>query len=115
MVDYKQVIVVRKDLKWGKGKLAAHAAHAAVGSMMVADQSLVTKWSEKGGKKVVLKINDLKSLKEIYKKVKAAKLPSFLVKDAGLTQLEAGTVTCLGIGPANAKDVDKITGKLKLL
>jgi len=47
--------------------------------------------------------------------VKNAKLPHFLVKDAGLTQLKVGTITCLGIGPSEEKKIDKITGKLKLL
>lgn len=112
---YKQVIVVRKDLEWGKGKLAAHVAHAAVGSLMKTDSSIIEKWQDEGGMKIVVKVKDLKELKNIQAKIKNAGLPHFLVKDAGKTQLEHGTVTCLGIGPANKKFVDKITGKLKLL
>lgn len=112
---YKQVVVVRKDLDWGKGKLAAHAAHAAVGSMMEADPRIVEKWQDEGGMKIVVKVKDLKELKDLQKKIDAAKIPHFLVKDAGKTQLKAGTVTCLGIGPADEKKIDKITKKLKLL
>jgi len=112
---YKQVIVARKDLKWEKGKLAAHVAHASVGSLKWVDEKILKRWEEKGSKKVVLKVEDLKNLNEIYKKVMAAKLPCFLVRDAGLTQLKKGTVTCLGIGPAEEQKIDKITEKLKLL
>ena len=111
----KQVIVVRKDLRWGKGKLAAHVAHASFGAARMAKEEIVKKWEEEGAKKVVLKVGDLKELKEIYKKAKKAKLPCFLVRDAGLTQLKAGTITCLGIGPCEERKIDKITGKLKLL
>jgi PTH2 family peptidyl-tRNA hydrolase len=73
------------------------------------------KWKREGAKKVVLKVKNLEELKNTYKKAKIAKIPCYLVKDAGLTQLKAGTITCLGIGPAEEKKIDKITGKLKLL
>lgn len=111
---YKQVIVVRNDLKIGKGKLAAQACHASVGAMRLTDEKIVERW-EKFAKKVVLKVGGEKELLEIYKKVKREKIPCFLVKDAGLTQLEPGTVTALGIGPMEEGSIDKITGKLKLL
>jgi PTH2 family peptidyl-tRNA hydrolase len=111
----KQAIIFRKDLKMGKGKLAAHAAHASLGSMRATDGKIVETWEKSGEKKVVLKIEDEKKLREIYKKAKDAKLPCFLVKDAGLTQLKAGTITAVAIGPADEKKIDKITGKLKLL
>ena len=112
---FKQTIVVRKDIEWGKGKLAAHVAHAAVDSMMKADPDDVEIWIKEGGMKIVLKIPTLKDLTTISRKVKEAKLPFALIRDAGRTQLKSGTVTCLGIGPAEQKKIDKITGKLKLL
>jgi len=42
-------------------------------------------------------------------------LASAIVHDRGLTQVEPGTATCVGIGPAPADLVDKITGTLPLL
>jgi len=112
---HKQVIVVRKDLKLGVGKIASQVAHAAIGSMKNVDADAVNEWESEGSKKVVLKVNNLKELKEIENKLKKVKMPYFLVKDAGLTQLKAGTVTALGIGPIAEKEIDRITGKLKLL
>lgn len=114
---YKQVIVFRKDIlkKIGKGKTAAHVAHASVGSLRRADENIIEKWEKEGSEKVVLKVKNLKELKRLYKKTKGAKLPCILIRDAGLTQLKKGTVTCLGIGPEKEKKIDKITGKLKLL
>lgn len=112
---YKQVVVVRKDLKMGKGKLATQVAHACIGSLKKASEKIIKKWEEEGAKKIVLKARDLKELKNIYKKVKDSGLPYFLVRDAGLTQLKKGEITCLGIGPAEEKKIDRITGKLKLL
>lgn len=112
---YKQVIILRKDLDVGKGKLIAHALHAAIGAMRKIDNETIKKWENEGGKKVVLKVHALKELKEIESKLKKVKIPYFLVKDAGLTQLKAGTITALGTGPIEEKKIDKITGKLRLL
>ena len=112
---YKQVIILRKDLDASKGKLIVHGIHAAIGAMKKVDNETTEKWESEGSKKVVLKVNGLKELKEIENKLKKIKIPYFLVRDAGLTQLKAGTVTALGIGPAKEKEIDVVTGKLKLL
>lgn len=111
----KQVIVVRKDLDIGKGKLATDVAHASVACVRKSDEEIIEKWEKQGAKKVVLKVKSLEELEKIYKKVKKSGLPCFLVKDAGLTQVKPGETICLGIGPADEKEIDKITGKLKLL
>ncbi|MGC9059288.1 MAG: peptidyl-tRNA hydrolase Pth2 [Candidatus Aenigmatarchaeota archaeon] len=111
----KQVIIVRKDLEWGKGKLAAHVAHASLEAAFQVDRETLEKWRKEGAKKVVLKVKDLKELKEIEKKLKKEKISYVKISDAGLTQLKKGTVTCIGIGPIEEKIIDKITGKLKLL
>lgn len=111
---YKQVIIVRSDLKIGKGKMIAQALHAAMGSLSLLKNEIVERWEDEGAKKVVLKSN-LDELKEIERKLKKRNIPYFIVRDAGLTQLKPGTITALGIGPVEENIIDRITGKLKLL
>lgn len=110
----KQVILIRKDLKMGLGKAVAQACHASLGAALKCNKKILRKWEEEGCKKVVLKAG-LEEILETWKKAKKAGMPSFLVVDAGLTQLEPGTVTALAIGPVEEGRVDRITGKLKLL
>lgn len=118
MVEIKQVIVVRTDLKMGKGKLSAQVAHAAIAS---AEESRGMRgswyqdWKEQGQAKVVVKAGGEGELDELLKRAKTLGLPTSLIRDAGRTQLEPGTVTCLGIGPAPADLIDRVTGNLKLL
>jgi len=112
-MELKQVIVVRSDLKLGKGKLAAQVAHASVSA---ADKSPWKKeWINLGQKKTVVKCSGEKELLDLMKRASVQNLPVALIEDAGLTQIPAGTKTCLGIGPAPVEQIDKITGKLKLL
>jgi PTH2 family peptidyl-tRNA hydrolase len=114
----KQAIVVRSDLRMGKGKLAAQVAHAslsAVEEAMDRRPDWFSEWKREGQAKIVLKVQNEEALHELYKRARAAKLPAALIEDKGLTQLEPGTVTCLGIGPGPEDQLDRITGKLKLL
>jgi PTH2 family peptidyl-tRNA hydrolase len=45
----------------------------------------------------------------------AAGIATYIVHDAGRTQIPAGSQTVLAIGPAPKSALDKITGHLKLL
>ncbi|MEM4700384.1 MAG: peptidyl-tRNA hydrolase Pth2 [Candidatus Nezhaarchaeales archaeon] len=116
--DFKQVIVVREDLKMSKGKLAAQAAHAAI---MAAEQARNTKaewwsaWFTSSQKKVVLKARDLEELMKVERDARELGLPTAIVIDAGLTELPPGTPTAVGIGPAPSDLIDMVTGKLRLL
>jgi len=113
MEELKQVIVVRADLKLGKGKLAGQVAHAAVSA---AEKSKWKKdWFSQNQMKAVLKCSGEGELVGLYEQARRAGLPAELISDAGRTQIPAGTTTCLGIGPAPADDIDRITGRLKLL
>ncbi|MEM5799275.1 MAG: peptidyl-tRNA hydrolase Pth2 [Candidatus Aenigmatarchaeota archaeon] len=112
---YKQVVILRKDLKMSKGKAVAQACHASVHSFEKAKWSLIEKWEKLGSKKIILAVDNEEEILKIYEKVKKARIPSFLVKDAGLTELKPGTITALGIGPDKEEKIDKITGNLKPL
>jgi PTH2 family peptidyl-tRNA hydrolase len=113
-MKYKLVIVVREDLKVSPGKLAAQVAHAAVECVLQSDRELINLWRKEGAKKVVLKVPSLCELLEIYKQAKDLGLTSVLIRDAGLTEVEPGTITCVGIGPDLEEKIDKVTGNLKL-
>ncbi len=111
----KQAIVMRTDLKMGKGKIAAQACHASLNSYKKADKSDVRKWEFEGQKKVVLKVSSEEELLELYSLIKSSGLPCSLITDAGHTQIEPSTRTCLGVGPCSDEDIDRLTGDLKLL
>ena len=111
----KQVIVLRTDLKLGKGKLIAQACHACLGALKLASKDVVEKWEKEGSKKVVVKVKSKKELLDVYEKAKEKGIPCFLVRDAGLTQVEPGTLTAVALGPDEDEKIDEITGKLKLL
>jgi peptidyl-tRNA hydrolase, PTH2 family len=115
--EVKQVIVVRKDLKMGAGKLSAQVAHASVLSYLESvkkDDKVAKAWLNSGQKKIVLAVDDEESLRKLYKAFQYAEVPCALVNDAGLTQLPPGTTTTLGIGPDLAEKIDKFTKPLKL-
>lgn len=117
--NYKMVIVCNKALPLTKGKLAAQVAHAACGIVMNSapqHQSAISKWSKFGAAKIVVSLDnwELESPR-LMKSALSANLPVFLVRDAGLTQLDPGTETCFAIGPGSADVVDNITGHLKLM
>jgi PTH2 family peptidyl-tRNA hydrolase len=114
----KQAIVVRADLKIGKGKLAAQVAHASLSAAEAAQQRKPRwdeGWKDEGQAKIVLKVESEDDQNQLFQKAKSVGLPVSLIQDRGLTQVEPGTVTCLGIGPGPNAEVDGITGKLKLL
>ena len=112
---FKQVLVVRTDLKLGKGKMAAQTAHAAVEAYRKASDKEKKKWLEENQRKIVLKVGTERELINIYEKAIRSGLPAVLIRDAGLTQVPPGTKTAVGIGPADEKKIDIITGELSLL
>ena len=112
---YKQVILARNDLKLPKGKLAAQVAHASLEAVLKSDKKIVAEWREEGGKKVVLKVKDEDELLKFREVAEDVGLKTAIIRDAGHTVLEPGTLTCLGIGPDEESKIDKITGKLKML
>ena len=111
----KQVIVVNESLRLPRGKLAAQVAHAAVAAFLEVGTEARRSWLDQGMPKVVLKADDAASLIELELSAQGCDIPTALIRDAGKTILPAGTVTCLGFGPAAEHLIDELTGELKLL
>ena len=111
----KQVIVVNEVLKLPRGKLAAQVAHAAVGAFLEASPKSQRRWLENGMPKVVLHCDSESTLNELELLANQAGLRAMLIRDAGHTVVEAGTITCLGIGPAEIEAIDRLTGAMKLV
>ncbi|MBN2454162.1 peptidyl-tRNA hydrolase [Candidatus Woesearchaeota archaeon] len=109
----KLVIAVRKDLNLPKGKLAVQVAHAAVDAAMKSEE--IEQWVQEGGKKIAVWAENRTELFRLKKMAAKKGLVTAIIKDAGKTVLKPGTVTCLGIGPADEKKIDEITGKLKII
>lgn len=112
---YKQVIMVRDDLNLPKGKLAVQVAHASVEAALRSDKAVVDAWRKEGMKKVVVKVKNERELLKRNQDAKDFMLVTALITDAGKTVVEPGTKTCCAIGPAEEKDIDRITGDLKIL
>ncbi|XP_036609954.1 peptidyl-tRNA hydrolase 2, mitochondrial [Trichosurus vulpecula] len=115
--EFKMILVVRNDLKMGKGKVAAQCSHAAVSAYKQVQRrnpELLKQWEYCGQPKVVVKAPDEESLAELLTHAKVLGLTVSLIQDAGRTQVEPGSRTVLGIGPGPADLIDKVTGHLKL-
>lgn len=97
------------------GKMCAQAAHAAVAACERAGEEARRVWLAEGQKKVVLRAKDERTLQELRSLALARGIPAALIEDAGLTELPPGTVTALGLGPARAEELDRLTSSLPLL
>ncbi len=102
----------------GLGKIAAQVAHGAVlGAERTKqfNQVWFHRWFESGQAKVVVKVQSFEELIALRKVAEKLSLIVVQVEDRGLTQLPAGTTTCIGIGPAPTELIDRVTSRLKLL
>jgi PTH2 family peptidyl-tRNA hydrolase len=116
-VSLKQAIVIRSDLGMGKGKLAAQTSHASLSAYKKCERENpddANAWEGEGQKKIVLKVGSEEELLSLFEKMKR-EIPCALIRDAGHTQVEPGSITCFGAGPADESKINKYCKDLKLL
>eukprot|EP00039_Didymoeca_costata_P030059 m.27727 g.27727 ORF g.27727 m.27727 type:complete len:204 (+) comp7926_c1_seq1:216-827(+) len=114
----KMILVVRKDIKMGPGKVAAQCSHATLGCYKIArryQKRLVQWWEMSGQKKITLRANSDAELDQLLTRARSLGLAGMIIRDAGHTQIPAGTRTVLGIGPGPESLVNEVTGHLKLI
>jgi PTH2 family peptidyl-tRNA hydrolase len=137
----KQMIVMRRDLKMRKGKIAAQSGHACVEAVLMAlaredrlgqvrvtpgdewvylddegsDPTPLSDWFEAGVAKVCVYVDSEEELLSIAEQGRERGFVVALVRDAGLTEFHGETTyTCLAFEPLRAADIDPITGDLPL-
>ena len=97
------------------GKLAVQACHASVAAVLRAGVDALKHWEIDGQTKITLGVNSLAELENLKRQCEAMRIVHAMISDAGRTELAAGTVTALAVGPAEDKAVDRITGSIPLL
>ncbi|KAL3837959.1 hypothetical protein ACJIZ3_022550 [Penstemon smallii] len=115
--DFKMVLVVRNDLKMGKGKIAAQCSHATLGlykKILNRAPKSLSRWEMCGQVKVVVKIESEDDMLVLQERAKSLNIPTHITIDAGRTQIAPNSRTVMAVlGPADL--VDDVTGGLKLL
>lgn len=137
----KQMIVVRRDLKMRKGKIAAQAGHACVEAVLMAlarehrldevtlspDQSWVyladegttptplSEWFDAGVAKVCVYVDSEEELLDLAQRGRDLGFLVALIRDAGFTEFHGEpTYTCLAFEPLRGEQIDPLTGDLPL-
>lgn len=130
--EYKQIIILRKDLNMRKGKMVAQGAHASLGVLLkggVFDGNKeeggtltlqltpgMRAWLEGRFTKICVSVNSETELVALYNQALEAGLPAVLIQDAGFTEFGGiPTLTAVAIGPDHQDKINPITKHLPLL
>ncbi|MBQ8448739.1 MAG: aminoacyl-tRNA hydrolase [Clostridia bacterium] len=138
MYKSKMMIVMRRDLKMRKGKIAAQAGHACIEAILRAlqkegrmsdletvegetvlkntgENTPLSDWFEYGCAKVCVYVDSEEALLNIAKKAEEKGIIAAVITDAGMTEFHGvPTKTCLALEPLPAEVADEITGALPL-
>ena len=139
MYKSKMMIVMRRDLKMRKGKIAAQAGHACIDAILMAlskegrtddfemtadglalkntdkPASPLSDWFMYGCAKVCVYVDSEEALLDIAKKANERGIIASVITDAGMTEFHGvPTKTCLALEPLPADVADELTGTLPL-
>ena len=139
MYKAKMMIVMRRDLKMRKGKIAAQAGHACIEAVLMAlhkenrltdfeltddgmylnnetkEASPLSDWFHYGCAKVCVYVDSEEVLDEIASKAEEKGIISAVITDAGMTEFHGvPTKTCLALEPLPTEIADELTGHLPL-
>ena len=139
MYGSKMMIVMRRDLKMRKGKIAAQAGHACIDAILMAlnkegrvndfeitDDGIILKdsdksttplsdWFKYGCAKICVYVDSEEELMNIADKAKEKDIIAAVITDAGMTEFHGvPTKTCLALEPLPAEVADELTGNLPL-
>lgn len=90
--EYKLVLCVRTDLKMQKGKIAAQVGHATLGAFKRAKSRhpvALRHWETNAQPKIALQVTSQQQANDLEAKAKQLGLVTYMVYDAGRTQIAA--------------------------
>ena len=64
---------------------------------------------------MTLQVADEEAMLDLYQRAKEVGVPTYIVVDAGRTQVAPNSRTVMAVGPALEDQVNQVTGGLKLL
>ena len=115
-MDYKQVIVIRKDLHVNFDKMIRCASRASLKAAEMTRQKKPTiyqKWSFQGQKKIAIRVTNIETMNKIINFCNNKGICwSF---DKIENNVENGEYSVIGIGPVKSSSIDPVTKKMKLL
>ena len=139
MYRSKMMIVMRRDLKMRKGKIAAQAGHACIDAIIAAlykegrlndfemtsegmilknnrnESTPLSDWFEYGCAKICVYVDSEEELLNIAKKAEEKGIVASVITDAGMTEFHGvPTKTCLALEPLPYDGADELTGELPL-
>lgn len=139
MYKSKMMIVMRRDLKMRKGKIAAQAGHACIDAVIMAlskegrmndfeitaeglslkqtdkPSTPLSDWFMYGCAKVCVYVDSEQALLDIAGKAVERGIIASVITDAGMTEFHGiPTKTCLALEPLPAEMADELTGALPL-
>lgn len=121
--EVRMTLVVRQDLKMGKGKAAAQCSHATLAlyekitnpESPAYNPEMVQRWKYGNGQaKITLQVPNQEDMDMLFAQAMSLGINAYIVHDAGRTQIAAGSATVLGLGPAPKRVIDELTHDLKL-
>ena len=131
MMQVKQVILIRRDLKMRRGKEIAQGSHASMDFLIEPLREILREegasqatlnfspaeihWIVKGMAKICLQVASEEEMLRYHEAALAAGLKSFTIRDSGRTEFHGvPTYTACAIGPDEAEKIDAVTGGLTL-
>ena len=112
------MIVMRRDLKMRKGKIAAQAGHACVDVVLKAlnkNDNRIKEWLMQGSTKICVYVDSEEELLNVAKIAYEKGIAASIITDAGMTEFHnVPTKTCLALEPLPTDVADELTGHLPL-
>lgn len=116
----KMVIAVRTDLNLRRGKESAQCGHAVQYCVEYhhlpehPNRQGYQEWADSGAAKIIVGVGSEKELLELELRAHEANVSTWPVFDHGHTEVDPGTPTCIGFGPALPDVLDPFLRHLKL-